>query len=239
MSATNSVWGYHAYPSAALSLLPRYGYGATWHDPGRRATLPVPGVSPGAWTDVSPGVYLRRAIAWVVYPAIADNYSSPCVRRLSEGNRPVVRARIGLQLLVHVSVPACRHTLPLRLTLNCLANLLPRMRLWPWWPSAQPPCLARPHMIRSAHRHRRCPRPPHPGRALAVGHCGRSMYRHVSLVAVGVNCIRIDRDTAPLFSRHWRRKREEIRSFSATVDTRPTARNCAGWFYPSLNRARP
>src|SRR5262245_30600605 len=26
------VWGYRDHPSAALSLLPRYGYCATWHD---------------------------------------------------------------------------------------------------------------------------------------------------------------------------------------------------------------
>jgi hypothetical protein len=122
-----------------------------------------------------------------VYPAIADNYSSPCVSRLSEGNQPVVRARIEFRLLVHASVPACRHTLPRRLTLNSLANLLPRMRLWPWWHSAQPPFLARPHMIRAARRHRQCLRPPHPGRALAVGHFGRSMDQHVSLVAVGIH----------------------------------------------------
>ena len=122
-----------------------------------------------------------------MYPAIAANYSSPGVSWLREGTQPVVRARGGLQLLVHASVPAGRHTLPRRLTLNCLAHLLPRIKWWPWWHAAQPPCLARPHLIRAARRHRWCPRPPHPGRAMAVGKCGRSMYQHVALVAVGIH----------------------------------------------------
>jgi hypothetical protein len=80
----------------------------------------------------------------VVYPAIADNCSSPFVSRLSEVNQPVVRSRIGFHLLVHASVPTCRHTLPLRLTLSFLTNLLPRMSLWPWWHSEQQHFLERP-----------------------------------------------------------------------------------------------
>jgi hypothetical protein len=84
----------------------------------------------------------------VVYPAIADNCSSPFVSRLSEVNQPVARSRIGFHLLVHASVPTCRHTLPLRLTLSFLNNLLPRMRLWPWWHSEQQHFLERPHMSR-------------------------------------------------------------------------------------------
>ena len=62
MRATNFGWGYRDYASAALSLLPRDGYCAPWHDLGRQATVPMPGVAPGTRADVSPGVYLRGAI---------------------------------------------------------------------------------------------------------------------------------------------------------------------------------
>ena len=38
-------------------------------------------------------------------------------------------------------------------------------------------------------------------------------------------CIRVDRDKAPLFSRHWRRNRAEILSVSASVYALQTAIN--------------
>ena len=51
------------YASSALSLLPRHGYCATWHHARREATVSVPGL-PGSRADISPGVRVRRAIAW-------------------------------------------------------------------------------------------------------------------------------------------------------------------------------
>src|SRR5215510_2281412 len=77
--------------------------------------------------------------------------------------------KTGFQNSVHASWPASEHTEPLNTMIINRRRFLGRLRLGPRWHAIKQHLFERPDAISQARRHRRCTRPPHLGRARAIG----------------------------------------------------------------------
>src|SRR6266446_9762848 len=77
--------------------------------------------------------------------------------------------KTGFPNPVHTSWPPSEHTEPVNTMIINWRRFLDRLRLGPRWHAIKQHLFERPDAISQARRHRRCTRPPHLGRACAIG----------------------------------------------------------------------